>query len=218
MSDTSKSFDAACPFCIEFERGHFELDGKQFPRHVYQTEHFVVFPALGAFIPGWLLIAPKEHYLNTAVLSESWSAELNEVVGRVRIALQSEYGPTVVFEHGPASWNARGGCCVEHAHIQIVSIPIDPTADLLTTFRGESIEKHSDLSTRWNHKPYLYFENQSEEKFLFSLPDVIPSQYMRQLIASKVGHDAQWNWRQHQFLDEMEQTIRRLRYSFPDSL
>lgn len=218
MSDRSQLFDPNCPFCFELERGFFELDGKQFPRSVYETEHFIVFPALGAFIPGWLLIAPKEHQLNTAVLSEAWSMELNDVMNRVQTVLCSEYGPTIAFEHGPASWNARGGCCVEHAHMQIVSTPVELTADLLNALPGERIQNHSDLSARWNHRPYLYFENQSEEKFLFSLPDVIPSQYMRQLIGGKVGYSEQWNWRQYWFLDEMQQTIIRLQHSFSDAL
>lgn len=218
MSDESKLFDSDCPFCTEFERVYFELERKQIVRQIYQTEHFVVFPALGAFIPGWLLIAPKEHYLNTAVLPESLATELNELVNRVQTVLHSEYGPTIVFEHGPASWNARGGCCVEHAHMQIVSTPVELTADLLNAFPGEQIQNLSDLPAWWNNRPYLYFENQSEKKFLFSLPDVIPSQYMRQLIASKVGCSEQWNWRQHHFIEEMEETAVRLRNYFPHSL
>ncbi len=213
MSESSKPFDATCPFCLEFERGYFEFDGSRMgSRVILATEHFMVFPTVGSFIEGYLLIAPKHHFLSMATIPTEHKKELEVLLEAVRRMLKERYSDPILFEHGSGKEVPRGVCCVEHAHVHAVPIETDIRSDLELYFPSKMFDRFDSPSSGVSSShPYLFYEDQKGARFLFSIPDVIPSQLVRKILAQKVGKGGQWNWRHDSFLEEISKTIKRLK-------
>ena len=71
-----------CVFCQEFDGCgnsiYHEMLGQDIPsRVVHRTEHFLVFPPLGQFIEGGLLLATRDHQISMATLPEAYYADLD---------------------------------------------------------------------------------------------------------------------------------------------
>jgi ATP adenylyltransferase len=94
-----KSDWAACRFCDGISTRHERAIWNQ---PLFASQNFVVLPSLGAMVEGWLLIAPKQHYLSTAVLPARLTAELAHLKGEVSKVIGKLYGPVLAFEHGPS--------------------------------------------------------------------------------------------------------------------
>ncbi|MDP2749285.1 MAG: hypothetical protein Q8O89_00450 [Nanoarchaeota archaeon] len=204
-----------CQFCEEFEQGYFCLGAgsEKFNRIIFDTDNFVVFPSLGQIVEGYLLIASKKHHISIAALPENLFSELKYVVDRTKIILAENYQKPILFEHGPASEREKGGCCVMHAHIHAVPVEIDETNILKRLSKHFSSKKISSLEELKENKaaPYLFFEDKYDNKFTFQIPEVIPSQYIRQVIAHEIGQPEKWDWHSYYGIDEMKNTLEKLR-------
>ena len=51
--------------------------------------------------------------------------------------------------------------------------------------------------------PYYFYESSSGKRYLFQVPDIVPSQYIRKIIAAKIGKPERWDWRVCLGIDEM---------------
>ena len=194
-----------CPYCDELKNGFPYGDRKN--RIVYRSKNFYVFPALGQLVEGYLLIASRHHFISLGGIPTAYYAELQEVRQKVRNALRLVYGPAIFFEHGAVNTNLRGGCCIDHAHLHAVPTKLDLLDDLTSAFRSRPINSWEDLarSFRQQHS-YLYYENQSAQQYLFDAPDNMPAQYIRKLLAKKLGRPNQWNWMTDPTLDKVAKT------------
>ena len=198
-----------CPYCDEFKNGSEYGD-----RILYESENFVVFPALGPIVDGNLLIVPKKHFISMRYVPIELYPELKTVYQRVRAILAENYRSPLFFEHGPISQTKRGGCCVEHAHFQAVPADFDIFEDLAKQFKYKKIKTIDDIRKNKNGKPYFYYESNLGEKYLFDIPDVVPSQYIRKIIANKIGKPEIWDWRTHLGLDKMSEILKKLKGKF----
>ncbi len=206
-----------CPYCEEFERGSLRIGDFHFgDRMLYLSPNFVVFPTVGQIVEGYLLIASRVHYLGVGQVPNTLYAELEEVKGLVKNVLIAEYGPSVVFfEHGPASEVRKGGCCIEHAHLHCVPVEVDILKELSANFTLQRIDNFLPLKQLFaNGIPYLYWENAQGQRFVFAVAEVIPPQYIRQIIASKIGKIDRWDWRTCPGWEEMRKTIATLKPHF----
>jgi len=73
-----------CAFCQKLEGSersiYHQMLGRELPsRVVHSTEHFVVFPPLGEFIEGGLLLATRDHRMSMAVLPGAYYPELDRL-------------------------------------------------------------------------------------------------------------------------------------------
>lgn len=175
-----------------------------------ESDRFVVWPSVGALVPGWLLIVPKQHELNLAGLPPEAMAELAGLRDRAVRYLRQRVGPVVQFEHGPARIGLSAGCGVDHAHLHVV--PTD--VDLLTG----AMAFRPDL--RWDAVPslaaarpavmgglsYLFLRDQADRGWLTCGPD-LPSQFFRRLIAHAVGKPEQHDWKSFPCPGNIEETV-----------
>jgi len=121
-------------------------------------------------------------------IPKSYYPELAIVCKKVREILSKYYKNPIIFEHGSISRSKKGGCCLEHAHFHAVPINIDLFGNLSTKFKSKKITNYLELQKEFaNNHPYLYYETNLQEKYLFKLPDIVPSQYIRRLIAYKIN-------------------------------
>lgn len=199
-----------CPYCDEFEKG-----SKYGNKILYESNNFVVFPSLGQIVEGYLLIAPKKHLIATGEIPTELYPELNSVYQKVKKVLSDVYESPLFFEHGPISQNKRGGCCIEHAHFHAVPVKVDILEDLAKHFKYKGIKTFSGIRKQFKKGvPYFYYESNLGKRYLFEIPEIVPSQYIRKIIAYKIGKPERWDWRICLGLDELSKTIKKLKDKF----
>ena len=190
--------DKYCEFCDEFTGGNRNAFAVRYgtelaSRTLLETEHVRVLPSLGHFVKGYLLIVTKVHY---CALADGPAEAIRAVEGIKKSLVQClrpRYGPYIFFEHGARSI-ASGGCGIYHAHLHAVPLKADNILPKLKDqFPHMSIESMLNLKTATSNESYLYYENSAGVSWLF-FPKVLPSQYLRRLVAEYAGI-SKWDWR-----------------------
>jgi len=205
-----------CDYCKEFRRGFLEIEKENFGNRIlFETENFLVFPTLGQIVEGYLLIASKEHYLNIGEIPLELYPELEKLQHKVRKVLEDNYYTPLFFEHGPASASLRSGCCIEHAHIHAVPLQLDILESISKNFKGREITNYTEIKRHFQRGiQYLFYEDNKCKRYLFTVHDIIPPQYLRKVIAHKIGHPEKWDWKNYLGLAELSDTIRKLKGKF----
>jgi diadenosine tetraphosphate (Ap4A) HIT family hydrolase len=197
----------ACEFCNEFSGGSFNSFRKLFSRYdlpsrqLAETSNFVVIAGLGALSEGYILIVSKAHYRSMGYLGKvEFFDELSSLMVEARYVCQDIYGSTFVFfEHGTHSESKRAGGCVDHSHIhgcplachQLQSIR-DRLARDFDEVRFQRLEFLESVIR--SGSPYLLLDVGDDSKFLYRVPDNLPSQYLRRIWASEIGRPDEWDW------------------------
>ena len=165
-------------------------------RVMYECDAFALVPSLGPLVPGHSLLCPKTHVRSFAELP----ARLDAVFTRVKSELQSRlaalYDAEVhVFEHGVAAGGTRTLCTVDHAHMHLVPLP-RALADVTPAGRWVPCEASlSDLRARAAGQEYIYYESAAGERRLRAADTELESQFMRKVIAERLGTPGRWDWR-----------------------
>ncbi len=181
---------------------------------VLESENFFVFPSLGQIVEGYLLICSKEHYLSCSEIPQGQFLEFLDVKERVRTMLAQNYTDPIFFEHGCASQDRdkRAGCCVEHAHMHSVPANVDLVDAIEKNFKGRKIGALSEIKELYMKAiPYFYYENQKGQKYIFELHERAPSQYLRQVLAVKLGLPERWDWRTCPCRDDVSKAYMKLK-------
>jgi diadenosine tetraphosphate (Ap4A) HIT family hydrolase len=213
---------SVCSFCNEFNgedtnnffikylKDTFKKVGLH-SRVVGETNCFVVMPMVGPLVPGYLLVLPKRHVESFSLLNDVELAEASDIVKSIREIFRKKYGEIVIYEHGAFSATLRGGCCSDHAHTHIVAVDEDVSPELKNIFEARSLNGIKDLvEQRKQNSPYLYYENQCGHSFVMNV-DIIESQYIRKLIAKKIGALDRIYWDENVQYDWMIDVIRYCR-------
>lgn len=180
-------------------------------RPLLESQNFVVIPSLGALVVGWVLIVPKHHAISMGALSDSDWAELDDLKRTTASALRAYYRlPVCAFEHGPSREGLRLGCGVDHAHLHLV--PID--SDLMTATR-----RFTSWSAPWrparlldcraafeDGEGYLYVEQPTGFGHIVTDRD-FESQVFRRAIATAIGLEEQFRWREYPQMRNVKATI-----------
>lgn len=190
----------ACPFC-DLLAGEPGLPFRQFftvseapSELMFETESFGAAADIGMIIEGYSLIISKEHIPSIACSNQL--DELDHVKQKLRMALQTAYGDSVIFEHGAASFSRNAGCCINHAHLHVVPCQVDLLPYLRREYPFRPIENVSELGSLARKKGYLSYENQGGRRFIAEV-DVAISQYFRQVLCLALGNIVPWNWRDY---------------------
>ncbi|MFA6215443.1 MAG: hypothetical protein WC768_02655 [Patescibacteria group bacterium] len=206
----------SCPYCQEFEDGFLRVKDENLGRRILlETPNFVVFPTLGCFIEGYLLIASKFHYIGIGQIPSNLHQELEEVQQKVSNVLLENYGiAPVFFEHGPASCGNKGGGCIVHAHLHALPVEVDLLQDISSLFECQPVTGFGAMQQLYAEgTPYLFWQNADGKRFVFKLSrtDFLPSQFIRRIIAEKLGLPERWDWRSYLGLTELQNTIQTLK-------
>jgi len=204
-----------CVFCQEFDGSgrsiyHEMLGGELPPRVVHETERFVVFPPLGQFIEGGLLLATREHHIAMSALPDDYYTELDCLMAEICELLAKHYGcRPLLFEHAPAAPGDKGTCCVDHAHLNVFPVRVDVHAHL-RKFPHAEIGPMSDLSApQFRNQPYLFLQTNEGRRFVYNA-GIVPSQYVRRIVTTELGMPERWHWREYLGLDELKRTFAAL--------
>ncbi|MGA2032721.1 MAG: hypothetical protein ABSG68_10720 [Thermoguttaceae bacterium] len=201
-----------CVFCQEFDgRGspiYHELLGHELvSRVVHATPHFLVFPPLGQFVEGGLLIATREHRISMADLSHDEYDALERLQQETCERLLAHYGcRPVMFEHAPVSPGEKGTCCVDHAHWNVFPVAVDVHRHLERLPHRE-IRLLGELA-QWGERgqAYLFLQGNDGRRFVYD-SGIVPSQYIRKIITAELGMPERWHWRNYPGLEELKRTV-----------
>ena len=209
MLDPNPSEHPECRYCAGFLRADSNKPDAPWNKTILESRNFVVVPTLGHFIPGWLLVIPREHHLCLGALDDELMSELTAVKRKSEDLLRGIYGAVIKFEHGPCL-SVTVGTCVAHAHLHIVPTKEDLRSELASFFRGREIHGLHELSFLFEHKcPYILYEDDAGSAAVYETP-LIPSQFMRMLLARKIGALAKYDWRDYFGLEELASFMRHL--------
>lgn len=192
-----------CTLCNEIVRENSEtpfqeIVGKQCLERILRvSENFVVLPAIGQIIEGYLLIVTKKHYISMGELPENHLVELNALMQEISAVLKKIYqSRAIFFEHGSVTCIGEGGSCIDHAHIHAVPIEVDLIPKIPPFYEVKKIESLGCLKEQVKKRiPYCFYQSVNNEKYVFD-GTVVPSQFFRRLIAHEVESPDIWNWRE----------------------
>lgn len=201
--------ETRCQFC---DRMHREPN-RWADEILMETEDFIVTPSLGSLVEGWLLIAPKLHYLCFGQIRQSAIIELQSLKNKLTEMLGYYYGRTVFFEHGPSEPTQVVGCTVDHAHLHVVPTDCRMRSGLDAIFPGlewQAIDGLVDARSYFRRGlPYLYLEEDGES--IIATHHAFTSQLFRRVLANYEGMSQQYDWRQYPYFDNIEATVNTLR-------
>ena len=124
--------------------------------------------------------------------------------------LVASYGPCVVFEHGSSSPLARGGGCIDHAHLHL--LPTDLPFAELTSAEDElpAVEGVEGLHVLQGDDPYLFVEGQDGSAFAGKVGR-LPGQHLRRRLATQMGVPDEWDYDVFRHEDRIRAGIETLR-------
>jgi len=206
---------SACAFCSEFN-GHassifHELMGRELPdRILHRTENFLVFPPLGQFVEGGLLLATREHLLSMAHLPAGQYDELEVLMDETAELLLRHYGcRPLFFEHAPVGTGDKGTCCVDHAHFNVFPVAVDVPRHMpkLPCTPIRQMRELAELRDR--NQAYLFLQTNDGSRYVYET-GIMPSQYIRRIVTAQLGIPERWHWREYLGLEELKRTITTL--------
>jgi ATP adenylyltransferase len=180
---------------------------------VIESRNFVAVPSLGALVPGWVLLLPKNHYVAMGAVPTCETAELEKIKRALVSRLQQAYGELCAFEHGPSGPGREVGCGVDHAHLHLVPLKFDLGAAVLPLLPHGVEWSEADLDdckrAFESGLDYLYLE-QPLGRGRIAVHDCFGSQLFRRIIANHLGVDDEYNWREYPKVDNILSTVRTL--------
>lgn len=205
-----------CRLCKEIEDFENSLFAQRYPglvnRNVFfETDGIQVMLPIGPFCEGHVLVVAKNHAWSFAHILEEVRLELVSVVERVGALLGARYGRLLLFEHGPMSRARLGGCCLEHAHMNMMPVPaslnVRKAAARFVRFFPSELRELGGFVERG--EAYLFFKCAREGSFAGAAPEGC-SQFFRQLVAREAG-GRPWDWRANPRTEAQKGTLAVLR-------
>lgn len=184
---------------------------------IFETKNFLVCPSLGSLVPGWVLIIPKKHFLNSSEIPTQYLEEFYSLYNRTIECVTHAFAKPTIFEHGPVMDNSLTGCGVDHAHIHVVPLNFS---------LSEAIAKHCVAKLTWRNatifnksafidyskSSYFLYKEPNNEALLTNINTEI-SQYFRQIIAKELGIPNHYDYSHHPFFENIAITLDLLKTS-----
>jgi ATP adenylyltransferase len=193
-----------------FEKNHYN-------EIVLETDNFIVVPSLGSLITGWLLIVPKNFYINFSQLSEGEIGDLNELIKKVENDILPIFGSEyVLFEHGPINVLSKAGCGVDYAHLHFVpcefNLKLGLNKYLNLDYSWTSLSQLGDI-TKFKDKEseYLLLKDQAGN-FSITFQNEVQSQTFRKVIANYLNAPNDYDWKKDHRLDVVNSTLEKIRF------
>lgn len=116
-----------------------------FNRLIASTENFFVIAAIGAFVPGYVMIITKKLLPSLALIEDSQKDELDWLIKTLSVSISEVYQKKVaLFEHGMCA--CIGGLDRAHLHIMPMSQCVDNTT-IVNSINKTLIRRRSGISS-----------------------------------------------------------------------
>ncbi|MFA1539961.1 hypothetical protein [Actinomadura monticuli] len=176
---------------------------------IHEPEVGTVIGAVGALVPGYVIVAPIMHTRSIRDLPKGKRSELLRLLDAVRSRIERHYGPATIFEHGSCrELEGRRPACVAHSHVHVVpgKYGLAQTAPQFTAF--DSLEGMLAAADSGRGLSYLMFQEPGEPVHFAADPGV--SQFFRRHIAAALGEADAWDYAAVPRWDNIRETQRTL--------
>jgi ATP adenylyltransferase len=149
-------------------------------------------PTIGAIVPNWILVVPRQCALSLAALPVVDRKAVVDLAEQVALRLGSSDN-TVFFEHGPRSGGSAVGCGVDQAHLHVLSTNVDFVKSALSDSAVVWSVASADDPWGMSESDEYYFLRSRLGTFV-GRPNVASSQFFRKHIALAAGVPEQWDY------------------------
>ena len=176
------------------------VDGNPDKEHIlYESNHFVVIPGLGAFFDGYVMIIPKRHVMSFAELDKEEYEEFAQVLSDMKFILESVYNKKIfVFECGSGrNGGGKHETSIVHAHMHLAPTDMPVLEEVQKSgLYPAQIEPH-ELVEKYGEYPYMLYIDQEDNWFITDDQETyFPRQHPRQVLADYMGlAKGEYNWR-----------------------
>jgi diadenosine tetraphosphate (Ap4A) HIT family hydrolase len=199
--------DEGCVFC----RMKFDDDLSSEPANelLYSGKYHYVISGLGAWVPGYVLLVTNQHFDNFSLAPDETQGEFMSLFADIERLFLAEFGEVTIFEHGAIGDEKRAGGCINHAHVHFVARNVDLCRELKQQFRPIAIRNGGSSSRHLPRlaTPYLYVKQQDEPPQAFRVERPLPTQFLRQKVASQISMEDYWDYKLYPFDENIEKTI-----------
>lgn len=138
--------------------------------------------------------------------------ELNELAARMICDMGVFAGEVFAFEHGSTEIGSVVGCGVDQAHLHLVPLPFDLIAEIKSDDDNalewsEPTEAHEYFDTVPLSGEYVSIWNPGDHVGLSGIMRVPQSQWVRRVIARKLGNDEAWDYKAHPNHENLKATV-----------
>ena len=179
---------------------------------LYSNEHVLCIPALGALVPGYVIVTTKRHVTSVVDFSDMEVESLKQILHEL-IDLPIYQGGYLLFEHAAPNVDIGGGSRIHHYHLHFLpkgDLSLSAIEDQFSvSTKREIVTDIMSMRSRELNQGYVLLSDGSTT--VCHLSDEIPSQFIRKIIAGYFGIAHQWNWQVHPHLDIVAQTIETVR-------
>ncbi|MFS1915725.1 MULTISPECIES: hypothetical protein [unclassified Vibrio] len=203
--------NSSCNICSELTHEYDVIQSEEYKsimksgqNILLETESFCVIPSFGPLHKSHVMIVPKVHINNFALLEDNLHDELTKVISKLRSYYFNSYGKQLLFfESGAGTYIDHSGGCIVHAHIHCVLYEDKFECSLTNELNIKKVVKRSDLDTK---NGYVWFLNENNQEFFYNRP-LLPSQFLRFLYLTSKGSKQRWNWRRDIDIEGIKEVI-----------
>lgn len=197
---TNGSTSTACRFCeIIFDYKN-RIEGEAHNNPLFETDSFLIFPSLGGYSIGHVLVVSKLHVGSMKGLNSFALIELELLLSKIRQTNSYKGSDTLIYENGASDSNS-GAACIAHAHINI--IPEVSAPPILLNTDGEFVSSY--ISTWKILSPYVMINYKGSmatyDSSNLSVLDVRESLFQR-------NSRYDWDWSMYPNFEIAEKTIK----------
>ncbi|MCE5197371.1 MAG: methyltransferase domain-containing protein [Armatimonadota bacterium] len=183
-----------CIFCPDsrFDLNH-EMGLAGVGSVLWANENFYLTPDIAPLVEGHLLLTSINHHVCFGDMPVGSVPAINNAKNYVRSLFNKAYNATTIFmEHGPAQCG-MAGACVDHAHLHCLPCDLQIRKTLEKHLGSGKCCSIGDLAAIHDAgQSYVYIEESDGKEWVYPT-DVIPSQFLRQVIA-KILDKPTWRW------------------------
>jgi ATP adenylyltransferase len=189
------------------------FSGAEHDRPLLARAKWLVAPTLGAIVPNWLLLIPRDPVLNFRVWADLHGRSPTQLLQDVRLHLGLRADEIIWFEHGPHSAGTLIGCGLDHAHIHVLIRPgfsfeaftsAARTLSGLDWTAGECGDAYRTLTVE---RSYLV-AGSGDAAIIAQGVEATGSQFFRRVIGALANADDAWDYRRYPHAHHVSQTIR----------
>lgn len=186
--------------------------GQRFPSNyiLYENSDYILIPALGSFLPGYVLLVSRKHLGCLSSLSNDALITVERDLDEIDRFLRRYSTSWCVFEHGKTASDYPAGNTIDHLHLHFVPFKYDIVRDVSERLnvQPKPIKSITDLPVLCDSQKsnYVFLRDSHRNKYVV-LAKTYPSQFVRQLIAIQVSQGDLWNWKESPLEDVCLTTI-----------
>jgi ATP adenylyltransferase len=192
--------------------GAHSPEAASYDRPLFTCADWLVAPTLGAIVPNWLLLIPRDPILNFRAWCELRNQSPEQLLCEVRQHLGLRPDETIWFEHGPRRAGTVTGCGLDHAHIHILIRP---------RFSFEEFIKKTKLLSKLEWVDGAYDKVSPNQSYLIAGSndtaivarnvETTGSQFFRRVVGELANVDDAWDYRRYPYVDNITETIATFR-------